>query len=90
MISDKITIEINFRRLSNYPVADMAELTANELDVVFDRLGGLRKMADNVNLNLCDLYENELHALANIIAVDFIGGTRVTEIAIFFNGLMGL
>lgn len=79
---------IFYSRLSNIPVADMAELTPTELDVVLDRLGGLRKMADDVNLNLCDLYENELYSNANIIAVDFIKGTRITEIAIFYNRLM--
>ncbi|KAL5279224.1 hypothetical protein ACFFRR_003691 [Megaselia abdita] len=75
-------------RLSDYPVADMAELTPTELDVVLDRLGGLRKMADDVNLNLCDLYENELYPYANIISVDFIKGTRITEMAVFLNRLM--
>lgn len=87
-ITNKQTIKFNFRRLSNDPVADMAELTATGLDVMLDKLGGLRKMADDVNLNLCDLYENELHPRANIIAVDFIKGTRVTEIAVLFNKLV--
>lgn len=66
----------------------MAELTPNELDVLLDRLGGLRKMADDVNLNACDLYENELYFKANIIAVDFIKGSRITEMAVFLNRLM--
>lgn len=67
----------------------MAELTANEMDVVLDRLGGLRKMADNVNLKVSNLYADELHTTANIIAVDFVQGTWITEMAVYFNSLLG-
>lgn len=63
----------------------MTELTASSMDVALYRLGGLRKMADDVNLNVCSLYENELLHRANIIAVDFIRGTRLAEIAITYN-----
>lgn len=63
----------------------MAQLTATKWDVIFDLIGGIRKMADEVNLAVCDLYENELHPKANIIALDFIKGSRLTDMAIAWN-----
>uniref|UniRef100_T1GBM9 Phosphatidylinositol-specific phospholipase C X domain-containing protein n=1 Tax=Megaselia scalaris TaxID=36166 RepID=T1GBM9_MEGSC len=75
------------------PVADMAELTPkitnpsvlwNIKEFLLNR-GGLRELADDVNLKVCDLYDSGFLNNANIIAVDFIKGSRITEMAINFN-----
>lgn len=74
-----------YRRLSSRPVADMAELTPDTWGVILDKYGGLRKMADNVNWRISQLYRDELGATANIVAVDFIRGTSMMESAIAWN-----
>lgn len=66
--------------------SDMAELTPSAWDVLTNPNSGLSHMADNVNLRVSDLYENELYKEANIIAVDFIRGARIVEIAMKING----
>ncbi|KAH8298048.1 hypothetical protein KR018_005256 [Drosophila ironensis] len=72
-------------RLSDRPVADMAELTPTDWDVVTDGFGGLRKMADNINRKISELYREELGVTANIVAADFIRGTTLMDIALEYN-----
>ncbi|XP_053958446.1 PI-PLC X domain-containing protein 1 [Anastrepha ludens] len=72
-------------RLSSRPVADMAELTPDTWGVILDKYGGLRKMADQVNWRISQLYRDDLGANANIVAVDFIRGTSLMNIAMEWN-----
>ncbi|XP_050319000.1 PI-PLC X domain-containing protein 1 [Bactrocera neohumeralis] len=72
-------------RLSSRPIADMAELTPDTWGVILDKYGGLRKMADQVNWRISELYRDELGANANIVAVDFIRGTSLMDIALEWN-----
>ncbi|XP_073826090.1 phosphatidylinositol-specific phospholipase C X domain containing isoform X1 [Musca autumnalis] len=72
-------------RLSSRPLADMAELTPKAWDVIVNKLGGLRKMADKVNWRISQLYANDLGANANIVAVDFYRGTTIVETAMDWN-----
>lgn len=74
-----------FSRFSSRPVVDMAELTPETWDVILDKHGGLRKMADNVNWRISQLYRNELGNHANIVAADFIRGTTLIDTAIELN-----
>lgn len=69
-------------RFSSRPVVDMAELTPETWDVILDKHGGLRKMADNVNWRISQLYHNELGRQVNIVAADFIRGTTLIDSAI--------
>ncbi|KAI8125119.1 PI-PLC X domain-containing protein 1 [Lucilia cuprina] len=72
-------------RLSSRPVADMAELTPKTWDVIVNKYGGLRKMADRINWRVSQLYMNELGDNANIVAVDFYRGTTIVETALDYN-----
>lgn len=63
----------------------MAEMTANVFGVVLDKWGGLRRMADEINLKVSELYRHELAATANIVAVDYLRGTSIVETAINWN-----
>lgn len=63
----------------------MAELTPKTWDVIVNKYGGLRKMADRVNWRVSQLYMNELGNNANIVAVDFYRGTTIVEIALDYN-----
>lgn len=63
----------------------MAELTPETWDVILDKHGGLRKMADNVNWRISLLYRDELGLHANIVAADFIRGTTLVETAVDVN-----
>ncbi|XP_019895059.2 uncharacterized protein LOC101887881 isoform X1 [Musca domestica] len=72
-------------RLSSRPLADMAELTPKAWDVIVNKFGGLRKMADKVNWRVSQLYANDLGANANIVAVDFYRGTTIVETAMDWN-----
>lgn len=74
-----------YRRLYSRPVADMAELTPKTWDVIVNKYGGLRKMADRVNWRLSQLYMNELGDNANIVATDFYRGTTIVETALDYN-----
>lgn len=60
----------------------MAQLTPSTFDVIFDRLGGLRKMAESVDINVTEWYSEEWQRTANVVAVDFIKATGIVEIAI--------
>lgn len=63
----------------------MAQLTPTTFDVIFDRLGGLRKMAENVDINITEWYNEEWQHTANVVAVDFIKATGIVETAIEWN-----
>lgn len=67
------------------PRSAMAQLTPDTLDVILDRLGGLRKMAEDVNMNVTTWYNTEFQNTANIVAVDFFKGTGIIETAIEWN-----
>ncbi|EDW64160.1 PI-PLC X domain-containing protein 1 [Drosophila virilis] len=77
--------DFDVSRFSSRPVVDMAELTPETWDVILDKHGGLRKMADNVNWRISQLYQDELGEHANIVAADFIRGTTLVETAIEIN-----
>jgi len=78
-------VSYSHSRFSSRPVSDMAELTPETWDVILDKTGGLRKMADNVNWRISQLYRNELGTNANIVSADFIRGTTLVETAIEYN-----
>lgn len=63
----------------------MAELTADFTDILFNRLGNLRNMAHSVNLNVSNWYSTIWQYTANIVAVDFVRGTDIVDIAIQSN-----
>ncbi|KAG5667980.1 hypothetical protein PVAND_015938 [Polypedilum vanderplanki] len=67
------------------PYAEMAELTPEAIDVITNRYGGLRKMADSVNWHVTRMYHGEFGRRANIVAVDFYLATNIIEIAIEWN-----
>ncbi|EDW04028.1 PI-PLC X domain-containing protein 1 [Drosophila grimshawi] len=77
--------DFDVSRFSSRPVVDMAELTPQTWDVILDKHGGLRKMADNVNWRISQLYRDELGGHANIVAADFIRGTTLIDTAIDLN-----
>ncbi|KAH8298045.1 hypothetical protein KR018_005257 [Drosophila ironensis] len=77
--------DFDVSRFTNRPVADMAELTPETWDVIFDKHGGLRKMADNINWRISQLYRDDLGVNANIVAADFIRGTTLIDSAIAYN-----
>ncbi|XP_068151691.1 PI-PLC X domain-containing protein 1 [Drosophila tropicalis] len=77
--------ELDVGRFSSRPVADMAELTPETWDVILDKHGGLRKMADQVNWRVSILYRDELGKYCNIVAADFIRGTTLIDTAIDVN-----
>jgi hypothetical protein len=72
-------------QFSARPFAEMAELTPEAIDVITNRYGGLRKMADSVNWHVTRMYFGEFGRRANIVAVDFYLGTNIVEIAIEWN-----
>ncbi|KAH8412193.1 hypothetical protein KR009_000438 [Drosophila setifemur] len=72
-------------RSSSQPIADMAELTPETWGVILDKHGGLRKMADDINWKVSQLYRDELGTNANIVAADFYRGTTLVETAIEYN-----
>lgn len=63
----------------------MAELTPNTWDVLTDRFGGLRKMADQTNREVSRWYIEEWPTTTNIVAVDFVRGTNLMETSILWN-----
>ncbi|BFF95217.1 PI-PLC X domain-containing protein 1 [Drosophila madeirensis] len=77
--------DFDVSRFSSRPVADMAELTPETWDVILDKHGGLRKMADTINWRISQLYRDELGDHSNIVAADFIRGTTIVETAVEWN-----
>lgn len=63
----------------------MAELTPNTWDIILDRLGGLRQMAEDVNANVTSWYNTEFSSSANVVSVDFFKGSGIIETAIEWN-----
>lgn len=72
-------------RFSPRPLTDMAELTPDPWGVISDRYGGLRKMADDINRQVSELYFKEFGPTANIVAVDYFRGTTIVQTAIYWN-----
>lgn len=63
----------------------MAELTPNTWDVVLNRLGSIREMADRVNMNVTSWYNSKWQYSANVVAVDFVRSSGIIETAIEWN-----
>ncbi|KAK2588362.1 hypothetical protein KPH14_004376 [Odynerus spinipes] len=74
-----------FRAYRLTPRSAMAELTPNTWDVILNRLGGLRQMANRVNTNVTTWYATEWQLTANIVAVDFVRSSGIIETAIEWN-----
>lgn len=67
------------------PFAEMAELTPEAVDVLTNRLGGLRTMASSVNFDITKLYHGDFGVGANVVAMDFYRDTNIVDIAIEWN-----
>lgn len=68
----------------------MAELTPSTLDVILDRLKGLRVMAESVNHNITAWYrESNWQPRTNVVAIDFIRNTGIIKAAIEYNKYQG-
>lgn len=76
---------MEYFRFSNRPYADMAELTPTAWDVLTDKWGGLRQVADQSNRHISKWYADEWFISANIVAVDFYRGTNIMETVIYSN-----
>lgn len=63
----------------------MTELTPQTIDVLTDKYGGLRKMAQSTNRVISELYATDFGREANVVAVDFHMGTTIVETALKFN-----
>lgn len=63
----------------------MAELTPTTWDVLTDKYGGLRRIADSSNRHISKWYADDWFMSANIVAVDFYRGTTLMETAIYSN-----
>lgn len=63
----------------------MAELTPNTWDVILNRLGSIRQMADKININVTNWYNSKWQHTANIVAVDFVRSSGIVETAIEWN-----
>lgn len=69
------------------PSAEMAELTPKAIDIITDRYGGLRKMAQTTNKVISELYSSQFGIEANVVAVDFHMSSTIIETALKFNAL---
>lgn len=69
------------------PIAEMAELTAKAIDIITDRYGGLRKMAQTTNKVISELYSSDYGLEANVVAVDFHMSSTIVDSALRFNKL---
>ncbi|XP_043466497.1 PI-PLC X domain-containing protein 1-like [Leptopilina heterotoma] len=67
------------------PRSAMAELTPKAWDIFLDRLGGLRKMAEEVDAKITMWYNTKWQLSANIVSVDFIKATGIVEAALEWN-----
>jgi hypothetical protein len=63
----------------------MAELTPTASDVLTDKFGGLRRMADMVNQNVTTWFRGIWGQTVNIVSPDFFRGTGLVEAAIDWN-----
>ncbi|XP_020709537.2 PI-PLC X domain-containing protein 1-like [Athalia rosae] len=81
-----VSIETNARSASTIrPRSAMAQLTPNTWDILLDRFGGLRQMAEDININVTTWYNTEFPDTANIVAVDYFKSTGIVETAIEWN-----
>lgn len=78
-----------YRNYRMRPIAEMAELTPQPIDVFTDRYGGLRKMAQTTNKVISELYSSEFGLEANVVAVDFHMSSTIVETALKINRLKG-
>ncbi|KAK6625146.1 hypothetical protein RUM43_005437 [Polyplax serrata] len=68
----------------------MAELTPTALDIILDRLKGLRVMAESVNHNVTEWFRRkDWQPKSNIVTVDFIRNTGIIRAAIEWNKHQG-
>lgn len=63
----------------------MAELTPTTWDLLTDKWGGLRVIADQSNRHISKWYADDWFLSANIVAVDFYRGTNLIETAMYAN-----
>lgn len=63
----------------------MAQLTPNTWGVIFDKYGGLRKMAQDVNYLISQWFSERWWRCANVVATDFFLGNNLIEISIEAN-----
>lgn len=63
----------------------MAEMTPTGWDLITDRLGGLRKMADQTNRHVSKWYLDDWGPMANVVAVDFYRGTNLIDVSLYWN-----
>ncbi|KAG5309829.1 PLCX1 protein, partial [Acromyrmex insinuator] len=75
----------SFGQPRSIPRSAMAELTPNTWDVILNRLGSIRQMAENVNINVTNWYNSKWQSTANIVAVDFVRSSGIIETAIEWN-----
>lgn len=68
-----------------YQWAAMAQMTPRTMDVILNRLDGLRKMAHTVNGAVTMWFRGSWGRTCNIVAVDFLRSTGVVEAAIQWN-----
>ncbi|KAI1283773.1 PI-PLC X domain-containing protein 3 [Halotydeus destructor] len=65
----------------------MAQLTPTTWGVIFDKYGGLRKMAQQVNWLVSQWFAEKWWRCANIVSTDFFLGNNIIDIAIESNRL---
>ncbi|EZA49390.1 PI-PLC X domain-containing protein 1 [Ooceraea biroi] len=75
----------SYGRPRSVPRSAMAELTPNTWDVILNRLGSIRQMADKININVTNWYNSKWQHTANIVAVDFVRSSGIVETAIEWN-----
>lgn len=63
----------------------MAQLTPNTWGMIFDKYGGLRKLAQDVNWIISQWFDEKWSSCANIVSTDFFLGNNIIEIAIKAN-----
>jgi hypothetical protein len=63
----------------------MAQLTPTTWGVIFDKYGGLRKMAQDVNWIITQWFEEKWWPCVNIVATDFFLGNNIISISIEAN-----
>lgn len=63
----------------------MAELTANAWTILTRQNSGLREMANSVNPFVTKWFEEDWGRMCNIVAVDYLRGTDIVNVAIKWN-----
>jgi len=63
----------------------MAQLTPTTWGVIFDKYGGLRKMAQDVNWIISEWFQEKWWSCANIVATDFFLGNNLIEVSVEAN-----